>query len=141
MWLLVKPNKDCYDYTQFGDNTERVYESLVCGKGVSDVKFSAFCVDNVSSISYSEFCYNASHMFGCSYMQRGNSYCVLNKQYTKEEYEAIVPKIIQHMKDMPYKDKQGRVYAYGEYTPRSSPCFVITKRKPKNFSRLIKKKR
>jgi hypothetical protein len=25
-------------------------------------------------------------------------YCILNKQYTKEEYEELVPKIIEHMK-------------------------------------------
>ena len=25
-------------------------------------------------------------------------YCILNKQYTKEEYEALVPRIIEHMK-------------------------------------------
>jgi len=50
-------------------------------------------------------------------MQRGNSYCILNKQYTKEEYEALVPKIIQHMNEMPYVDKKGRVYKYGEFFP------------------------
>jgi hypothetical protein len=25
------------------------------------------------------------------------SYCILNKQYTKEEYEELVPKIIEKM--------------------------------------------
>jgi hypothetical protein len=29
---------------------------------------------------------------------RGKEYCILNKQYTKEEYEALVPKIIEKMK-------------------------------------------
>jgi len=24
-------------------------------------------------------------------------YCILNKQYSKEEYEELVPKIIEHM--------------------------------------------
>jgi hypothetical protein len=27
-----------------------------------------------------------------------HQYCILNKQYTKEEYEALVPKIIEHMR-------------------------------------------
>ncbi len=39
------------------------------------------------------------------------------KNLTKEEYEALVPKIIQHMNDMPYVDKKGRVYKYGEFFP------------------------
>jgi hypothetical protein len=29
---------------------------------------------------------------------RGKEYCILNKQYSKEEYEALVPKIIEHMR-------------------------------------------
>ena len=42
-------------------------------------------------------------------------YCILNKQYTKEEYEKLVPKIKKHMNEMPYIDKKGRIYKYGEF--------------------------
>jgi hypothetical protein len=28
---------------------------------------------------------------------RNKEYCILNKQYTKEEYEQLVPQIIDHM--------------------------------------------
>ena len=55
-------------------------------------------------------------MFGCSQIRKGK-YCILNKQYTKEEYEQLVPKIIEHMNNMPYVDKKGRVYKYGEFFP------------------------
>jgi len=48
---------------------------------------------------------------------RNKQHCILNKQYSKEEYEALAPKIIQHMNDMPYTDKKGRVYKYGEFFP------------------------
>jgi len=44
-------------------------------------------------------------------------YCVLNKQYSKEEYEVLAAKIRKHMTDMPYKDSAGRTYAYGEFFP------------------------
>src|SRR3989344_2458468 len=44
-------------------------------------------------------------------------YCILNKQYTKEEYEALVPRVIEHMNNMPYTDQQGRIYKYGEFFP------------------------
>ncbi len=124
MWLLVKPNKDCYDYTQFGDNAEKIYDTLVCGRNISNIKFSSCCVDSVSFVEYSDYCNSANHLFGCSFMQRGNFYCILNKQYTKEEYEALVPKIIQHMKDMPYTDKKGRVYKYGEFFPTELSPFA-----------------
>ena len=48
---------------------------------------------------------------------RSKQYCILNKQYTKEEYEELVPKIIKHMNDMPYIDAKGRIYKYGEFFP------------------------
>lgn len=138
LWLLVKPNKDCYDYSQFGDNAERIYDSLVCGRGVSDVQFSSFCVDNTSSVYYSEYCYNASHMFGCSFIQRGNKYCILNKQYSEEEYKALLPKIIQHMEEMPYKDKQGRVYKFGEFFPPEISPFSYNETMAQEFFPLNK---
>lgn len=123
MWFLVKPNKDCYDYTQFGDNAERIYDSVVCGSGASDIKFSYSCIDNVSRVSYSEFCYNVSDLFSCSFMQRGRQYCILNKQYSKEDYESLLPKIIKHLDEMPYTDNKGRVYRYGEFA--SPEIFVF----------------
>jgi hypothetical protein len=49
--------------------------------------------------------------------RRVKEYCILNKQYTKEEYEVLLPKIKQHMNDMPYVDSKGRIYKYGEFFP------------------------
>ena len=47
--------------------------------------------------SYSQFCVNSNNLFGCNGLRK-KDYCILNKQYTKEEYEELVPKIIEHMK-------------------------------------------
>jgi len=93
---------------------ELVYEStanvfshksrfIVMGKNVLD---SYYLID----------CFNVSNCFGCVGL-RNKQYCILNKQYTKEEYEKLVPKIIEHMNKMPYVDKKGRVYKYGEFFP------------------------
>lgn len=46
---------------------------------------------------YSEQCNHSSHLFGCEGLMR-KQYCILNKQYTKDEYEQLLPKIIEHMK-------------------------------------------
>jgi len=48
---------------------------------------------------------------------RDAKYCIFNKQYTKEEYEKLVPKIIEQMNKMPYVDRIGNSYAYGEFYP------------------------
>lgn len=40
--------------------------------------------------------HTSSNMFGCANM-RDKQYCILNKQYTHEEYEKLVPQIIEKM--------------------------------------------
>ena len=42
-------------------------------------------------------CINSSDLFACKWLKNAK-YCILNKQYTKQEYEKIMPKIIEHMK-------------------------------------------
>ncbi len=55
--------------------------------------FLAWYGDNVL---YSRECHHCSNVFGCISLKR-KKYCILNTQYTKEEYEKVVPKIIEHM--------------------------------------------
>lgn len=63
--------------------------------GVYNVIFSLY-VFNSQNVMYSQFCYNCKNLFGCSGL-RNKEYCIFNKQYTKEEYEALVPRIIEQM--------------------------------------------
>jgi hypothetical protein len=46
---------------------------------------------------YSREIHHCQNVFGCISMRR-KKYCILNKQYTKEEYERLVPKIIEQMR-------------------------------------------
>jgi hypothetical protein len=55
-------------------------------------------------------------LFGCIGLNN-KQYCIFNKQYTKEEYETLVLKVIQHMNAMPYNDKSGIAFRYGEFFP------------------------
>jgi len=114
--LLSGPVKDCYDYSNWGKGSELIYECLVCGDQTYNLKFCWNCFGGAKNVEYSIFSHGAMDCFGCvSAMKK--QYCILNKQYTKEEYERLVPRIIQHMKDMPYTDRLGRVYRYGEFFP------------------------
>jgi hypothetical protein len=54
--------------------------------------YSAECVD----VYYSAYCQYSKNLFGCVWL-RYKEYCIFNKQYTKSEYEELVPKIIEHM--------------------------------------------
>lgn len=59
------------------------------------ILFSHF-IRNCSEVFYSMFCYNCQNLFGCTGLSR-KQYCIFNKQYSKEEYENLVSKIIKHM--------------------------------------------
>ncbi len=105
--FTLGPAKDSYDHSNFGDKTELIYESLVVGDGAYNVAFSSQCYPSVSNLRYCYFCQNSSYLFGCISL-RNKQYCIFNKQYTKEEYEELIPKIIEHMKT---------TREYGEFFP------------------------
>jgi hypothetical protein len=109
-------SKDCYDYSNWGDSAEMVYEAISCGSGVNNLKFAFFTQENSHDNEYTIACRATEDCFGSIGLKK-KQYCILNKQYTKEEYKNLVEKIKIHMVEMPYLDKKGRVYKYGEFLP------------------------
>ena len=107
--------KDSYDGYGSGATAELLYEIVDTGIGGSRTKFSVV-IWGGHDVQYSYNCHGSTNLFGCVGL-RNKQYCILNKQYSKEEYEKLAPKIIQHMNDMPYVDKKGRIYKYGEFFP------------------------
>src|SRR5262249_45269164 len=104
---------NCYDVTLTGEGSE-CYECTVADHSQMNL-FALFSVKS-QDIRYTQHCHNCKHSFGCVGL-RNADYCIFNKQYTKEEYEKLVRKIIEHMNSMPYVDAQGIEYKYGEYYP------------------------
>jgi hypothetical protein len=98
------------------ENLEECYEIIAGGADNHGSKFGVTLYQGCFDLGYCYNCVSLNNSFGCANLKQTN-YCILNKQYTKEEYEELVPKIIQHMNDMPYVDKKGRVYKYGEFFP------------------------
>ncbi len=123
-FVFYKPARDCYDMTFWGQNATRIYECMGAGDSEDMVKF---CFDAWAPGTNIEYSYHIvspnKNIFGCVGL-KNKEYCILNKQYTKEEYEALIPKIKQHMMDMPYIDKLGRVYKYGEFFPSEISLFA-----------------
>jgi hypothetical protein len=106
--------KDSQDVTFGGDTSELLYE--VSGSTQSQRVLFTRGSNNLVDVEYSENIYGGTNLFGCAKL-RQKKYCILNKQYTKAEYEELIPKIKKHMDEMPYIDKMGRVYKYGEFFP------------------------
>ena len=86
-----------YDCDTAGFVWELLYESINTWLQVQRDLFCNRCW-TVSDALYSYNCDNSSYIFGCIWL-RNAQYCILNKQYTKEQYENLVPKIIEKMKE------------------------------------------
>src|SRR3990167_1931595 len=98
-------SKDVFD-SIFVDNTELSYETMSVEQDYNFL-FGVQCWYS-RNISYSDLCLNSSNLFACIGL-RNKQYCIFNKQYTKEEYEELVPKIIKHMNDMPYISRKSQI--------------------------------
>lgn len=103
--------KDCYD-NNYTEENELCYEYIGAYQ-VQRTLGSRFC-KALSDAMYCNACHTSKSLFGCSGIRNGE-YCILNKQYTKEEYEKLVPKIIEHMR------KTGE---WGEFPPTTVSPFA-----------------
>jgi hypothetical protein len=112
----ITDGKDVMDFTYWGQFSELIYECSSIGRQCAQVFFSNECWDQLIRSQYCVNCHSSSDLFGCVGLRK-KQYCILNKQYTKEEYEELVPKIIEHMNNMPYKDSLGREFCYGSTFP------------------------
>ncbi|MBI2464127.1 hypothetical protein HYV57_04170 [Candidatus Peregrinibacteria bacterium] len=96
----ARNTKMVYDMTVFGSQkgAEFCYENHEIGFAVRNVCFSDQIWDGCYDIFYSKLCIqNCHHLFGCVGLKR-SQYCIFNKQYSKDDYESLVPRIIEHMK-------------------------------------------
>ncbi len=91
--FTIRSATDTYDGS-FSTDLSECYQVLTCqGNKIigSQVIFDSH------DVYYSDNCYDCNNIFGC-YSLRKKSYCILNKQYTKEEYLKLLPKLIELMK-------------------------------------------
>jgi len=130
--------KDSYDCTLFGTNAEMIYETAVSGLGISNLKFCYECYTNNSDLEYCINCMSSSNLFGCVGLRK-KQYCIFNKQYTKEEFFPMVEKIKKQMNEMPYTDKQGNEYKYGEFFPLEFSSFAYNETIAQDYFPLTKK--
>ncbi len=98
--------KDSYDVTAGGDKSQLLYDSVGCVS--CERVFFSNGTNNCHNVAYSEQVFNSSNLFGCVNL-KNKRYCILNRQYTKEEYEKLVEKIKKHMGE-----------DYGEFFPMAN---------------------
>ncbi|MEK7092708.1 MAG: hypothetical protein AAB907_03725 [Patescibacteria group bacterium] len=102
---------DCFDCNNIYTGAERCYNimgNLSSSNNISTV-YPMYCND----VQYSDSCYNCQNCFGCVGLNKKNHH-ILNKEYSKEEYEKLKAEIIEQMKH------DG---VYGDFIPPSLSPF------------------
>lgn len=89
--------KDCIDFTGFGNNAELIYRCMSVGQNAYNIKFSLHTWNNVRDLEYCIYTAGSSDCFGCVGIRK-KQYCILNKQYSKEDYFALTEKLREHMR-------------------------------------------
>jgi hypothetical protein len=97
--------KDCQDLNYSLYKPELAYELI----STLHMTHSAFCMAShyCHETFYAEMCNHSSNLFGCIGLKH-QQYCILNQQYTKEEYQVLKAKILEHMK---------KIGEWGEFFP------------------------
>ncbi|OGZ85424.1 MAG: hypothetical protein A2599_02275 [Candidatus Staskawiczbacteria bacterium RIFOXYD1_FULL_39_28] len=122
---------DSYDGYGVGASVDLLYEAFDSGVEGSRQLF-CMTVYGCHDATYSFNCHGCGNIFGCIGL-RNKEYCIFNKQYSKEDYEVLVPKIKKHMEEMPYIDKNGRTHKYGEFFPTELSPFGYNETAAQDF--------
>ncbi|MGC9968882.1 MAG: hypothetical protein ABSC29_04115 [Minisyncoccia bacterium] len=104
--------KDCMDVDTAGRGANMIYNSINSGLDVANYVACAQCW-TCSFMAYSCYCFNCNNCFGCAGLRK-KDYCILNRQYKKQEYEAFREAIVAEMKT------KGD---YGEFFPATLSTF------------------
>ncbi len=89
-------SKDSYDVYAFGYGNEKCYNSLEIGTNTTNMLMCISCFDGNSDLYYSFLCQASQNLLGCVGLKH-KKYCILNKQYSKEEFENLKGQIIENM--------------------------------------------
>lgn len=87
--------KNCMDIQECGE-AERLYECAFSGYRSQNGMCIAHSIGGQADMYYCMRSPHSEHLFGCIGCRK-KKYCIFNKQYSKEEYEKLVARIIEHM--------------------------------------------
>jgi len=151
-YQVVTGAKNVYDIYQYGLNLQESLECTISGENSYHLLFTLGGNMSCSDLLYCWYMENAKNCFGCVNMTHA-SYCILNRQYTKEEYEQLVPRLIVHMQKTPLRSfgaTEGQTplrspsgsfagYEWGEFLPVEMSLFGYNKTTAQMYYPLKKK--
>lgn len=126
--------EDCIDTISGGDGRnldscysagwpacELVYFSSV-SRGCQNIAFCSYMWFS-NNMRYCDSCVSSEDCFGCTGLRR-KKYCVLNKEYSKEDYASLLAKIKEHMQ---------KIGEWGEFFPNSLSPFAYNESAAQDF--------
>ncbi len=87
--------KDAMDCDYAATPSELTYNSMT-SYGYA-ILCSSNCMAVSSNLTYCDTCFSCKNCFGCIGM-RNAQFCILNKQYSQEDFEQLAAKIVEKMK-------------------------------------------
>ena len=118
--------KDCYDLLGHGRNSELLLDNVAVGTSRNVI--GSWWTITSSDIFYSFGLRSCEKCFGCDSL-RNARFCILNKQYSEEEYNKIIDVIISELKEKNlfglYFPPQMAPFAYNETIGQDN--FPLTK--------------
>jgi len=110
----IEEAKTGMDWDYWGQGSEQMYECIACGYENFNLRFCNLCWEGSADLTYCDHMFSSKNCFGCVGLKKAQ-YCIFNKQYTKEEYENLSKKIIEHM------NSTGE---WGEFFPASQSIYA-----------------
>ena len=95
------------------DRSEKCYQAIGCSGIYNCIGCDSCWHDH--DLMYCQLCFSSNNCFGCISLNK-KEYHILNKPYSKKEYEKIVPQLIEHMKKpiasavSPYQTEWGNFF-------------------------------
>ncbi len=97
--VWVDGGKTSFFYCMYGNGSELIYNSISCGDEAYNLKFCMECWPGAYNLEYCMYTgYGSSHCFGCMGLKK-KSYCILNKQYSKNDYLQLSSQIKAQMRN------------------------------------------
>lgn len=92
----INYSSDLYDISSYGEESNLMLDSVSVWRYSNNILFSSI-VWKWENLIYCIDVKKSKNCFLCVNLEN-KQYCILNKQYSKQEYEELVPKIIEKMK-------------------------------------------
>ena len=110
--LEINDAQDVMDVSAYGSKAYMMYESQWAWRYSHHIYFCS-TIGKWENLFYCVETKKSRNCFACVNMKFAE-YCILNKQYSKEKYEELLPKLISHMQS---------TWEWGEFFPMSMSPF------------------